>query len=431
MLNKTKFISITCALFLSTSINAKELNLDEILDIALKNNTNIQVSKYQEDIKTQELKKAKSAYLPKLSASADIGNYDIEASGVTQEGDATSVTLSASQLIYDFGKTSNSIDASKYNLEASSTEIQTSTKDTILSIKEAYYDILNKHQQIIVAKEAVSLDKLQLSQANEYFKAGVRTKIDVINAQLNLSNSELKLVQANYDLKISKTKLISLLGTSYEEEIDVKLDSNDISSLAKSIKIEDENLAKLINTAFDNRSELQKYKALIKTNKANLNSAKAEYYPTLDVSASYSDKNSDDISSLEQTQTAVLLNLKWDLFTGDTTSANKKISLANLSTTKKQFEQQKLQIRQDVTSAYLNLEQSFESIKINLLSLDLSTRNLNLANERYKAGLNDLLEVNDAKLEYTKSKTNLVNSYYTYLSNTANLEYSLGLSGTK
>ncbi len=431
MLNKTRFISITCALFLSTSINAKELNLDEILDIALKNNTNIQVSKYQEDIKTQELKKAKSAYLPKLSASADIGNYDIEASGVTQEGDATSVTLSASQLIYDFGKTSNSIDASKYNLEASSTEIQTSTKDTILSIKEAYYDILNKHQQIIVAKEAVSLDKLQLSQANEYFKAGVRTKIDVINAQLNLSNSELKLVQANYDLKISKTKLISLLGTSYEEEIDVKLDSNDISSLAKSIKIEDENLAKLINTAFDNRSELQKYKALIKTNKANLNSAKAEYYPTLDVSASYSDKNSDDISSLEQTQTAVLLNLKWDLFTGDTTSANKKISLANLSTTKKQFEQQKLQIRQDVTSAYLNLEQSFESIKINLLSLDLSTRNLNLANERYKAGLNDLLEVNDAKLEYTKSKTNLVNSYYTYLSNTANLEYSLGLSGTK
>ena len=431
MLNKTKFISITCALFLSTSINAKELNLDEILDIALKNNTNIQVSKYQEDIKTQELKKAKSAYLPKLSASADIGNYDIEASGVTQEGDATSVTLSASQLIYDFGKTSNSIDASKYNLEASSTEIQTSTKDTILSIKEAYYDILNKHQQIIVAKEAVSLDKLQLSQANEYFKAGVRTKIDVINAQLNLSNSELKLVQANYDLKISKTKLISLLGTSYEEEIDVKLDSNDISSLAKSIKIENENLDKLINTAFDNRSELQKYKALIKTNKANLNSAKAEYYPTLDVSASYSDKNSDDISSLEQTQTAVLLNLKWDLFTGDTTSANKKISLANLSTTKKQFEQQKLQIRQDVTSAYLNLEQSFESIKINLLSLDLSTRNLNLANERYKAGLNDLLEVNDAKLEYTKSKTNLVNSYYTYLSNTANLEYSLGLSGTK
>lgn len=431
MLNKTKFISITCALFLSTSINAKELNLDEILDIALKNNTNIQVSKYQEDIKTQELKKAKSAYLPKLSASADIGNYDIEASGVTQEGDATSVTLSASQLIYDFGKTSNSIDASKYNLEASSTEIQTSTKDTILSVKEAYYDILNKHQQIIVAKEAVSLDKLQLSQANEYFKAGVRTKIDVINAQLNLSNSELKLVQANYDLKISKTKLISLLGTSYEEEIDVKLDSNDISSLAKSIKIEDENLAKLINIAFDNRSELQKYKALIKTNKANLNSASAEYYPTIDVSASYSDKNSDDISSLEQTQTAVLLNLKWDLFTGDTTSANKKISLANLSTTKKQFEQQKLQIRQDVTSAYLNLEQSFKSIKINLLSLDLSTRNLNLADERYKAGLNDLLEVNDAKLEYTKSKTNLVNSYYTYLSNTANLEYSLGVSGTK
>lgn len=426
MLNKTKFISIACAIFLSTSINAKEMTLDEILDIALKNNTNIQVSKYQKEINSQELKKAKAAYLPKLSAGADIGNYDIEASGVKQDGDASTVTLSASQLIYDFGKTSSSIDASKYNLEASSSEIQINTKDTILSIKEAYYDILNKHQQIIVSKEAVALDKLQLSQANEYFKAGVRTKIDVINAQLNLSNSELKLVQANYDLKISKTKLISLLGKRSEQTIDVKPDTKDISSLAKSVKIEDDNLDKLINIAFENRSELEKFKALIKTNKASLNSANAEYYPTIDLSASYSDKNSDDISSLEQSQTAVLLNLKWDLYTGNTTNANKKISLANLSTTKKQFEQQKLQIRQDVTSAFLNLEQSFESIKINLLSLDLSTRNLNLANERYKAGLNDLLEVNDAKLEYTKSKTNLVNSYYTYLSNTAKLEYSLG-----
>lgn len=421
-----KTVSLVCIISLFTSLNAKEFNLDELIDIALNNNTKIQVSKNNKEIKTQEVKKAKSAYLPKLSASADIGNYDIKSLGSEQEGDATSVTLSANQLLYDFGKTSSSIDASKYNLDASKTEISSNTQSTILSVKETYYDILNKYQQIEVANESIKLDELQLSQANEYFKAGIRTKIDVTNAKLNLSNSQLKLVKAEYSYKIAKTKLISILGLN--KQIDIKTNNSDIKSLAKNSILKYEDLDKLIDLGLIQRPEIKKYSALIKSNKASIKNVKSQYYPRLDINASYTDKNSDDISSLESKQTAVLLNLKWDLYTGNTTNADKKIALSNLSSTNKQLEQTRLEITQDITNSYFNMKQSFDSIKIGLLSLDFSIENLNLANERYKAGLNDLLEVNDAKLEYTQAKTTLINAYYTYLSNNAQVEYSLGLN---
>lgn len=73
----------------------------------------------------------------------------------------------------------------------------------------------------------------------------------------------------------------------------------------------------------------------------------------------------------------------------------------------------------------LKIEKSYESIDISLLNLELATKNLDLATKKYQAGLNDLLELNDAKLEYTQSKTNLVNTYYSYLTNFARLEYAL------
>lgn len=427
MFKNKKIISLVCAATLFSSLNAKELNLNELVDIALQNNTNIEVSKNQKEVKVQELNKAKSAYLPKVTASADIGEYDIQSNGVTQEGSANSLTLSANQLIYDFGKTSSSIEASEHNLDASSTDILSNKQETVLGVKKAYYDILNKYQQIVVAKESVKLDELQLSQAKAYFKAGVRTQIDVTNALLKLSNSKLKLVQSQYDLKISKTKLISILGKNISEELEVKVDNKDISKLSKTARLKYKELEELITIGLTKRPEIKKFSSLIKTNKASFKNADSQYYPRIDLNASYSDKNSDDIASLESEQTALLLNLKWDLFTGFTTKADKKISLSNLNITKKQLEQQKLEITQDITNSYYNLKQSYDSINIGILSLELAVKNLDLATQRYKAGLNDLLEVNDAKFEYTESKNTLINAYYTYLTNTASLEYSLGV----
>ncbi len=61
-----------------------------------------------------------------------------------------------------------------------------------------------------------------------------------------------------------------------------------------------------------------------------------------------------------------------------------------------------------------------------ILSVDLATQKLSLAQQRYKAGLSDMVELNDAKLGYTKSKGDLVNTYYSYLLSIANLEYMIG-----
>ena len=427
MFKKKRVISSICAIFLFSNLNAKDVLLEELINTAIQNNSNIKISKYKEEIKDANYENSKAAYLPRVSAVGEVAKYDIKGSNSNQvEDNVTGFSLSANQLIYDFGKTSNIIDSAKEDYLASNFETVKNISFTVLKIKEAYYDILSSFQQINLAEESIKIDELHLIQAEKYYKAGVRTLIDVTDAQLKLSNSKLELIQAQYNLKNAQTKLISILGVDETKKIDIK-NAQEITSLAKSLEVTNFQLENLLSKGYENRPELKMFEKQINAQKLKLKSNKAEYYPRVDFDATYSDKDSDKIASVDVRQATAGVYLKWDLYTGDSTQANIKSSLASLNSSKQQLIQEKLQIKEDITNAYFKLKESEESINIALLSVDLSTVKLDLANKRYQAGLNDLVELNESKLQYTQAKSNLINTYYSYLSSKANLDYAIGV----
>jgi outer membrane protein TolC len=433
MFKTKKLISFISIISLFTTLNAKDITLKELIDLAIQNNSNIKISQHKEEIKKANLITSKAAYLPKLSAQGELAIYDIKNNGSSVDDikssvddNVTSLSLTVNQLIYDFGKTSSNIESAKKDLEASFFETITNITSIVLKTKQAYYSILNNYQQINLAQESIKIDKLHLNQANSYYEVGVRTLIDVTDAKLKLSNSKLKLVQSKYSLKNSKTKLISILGLDNISALNIKSDMQ-IENIVKKFTTKDSSLNQLIENGYKNRSELKMYKEQILSQKLKLKRDNKEYYPKLDFDASYSDKNSDKIASIDSRQTTAGIYLKWDFYTGGTTKANIKSSLANLNTLKQQRVQQKLQIKEDITSAYFKVKENQESINIALLSVQLATQKLDLANQRYEAGLNDLVEVSDSKLQYTQSKSDLINTYYSYLDSKASLDYATGI----
>lgn len=427
MFNKTKIISTICLISLFSNTYAKEVSLKELIDIAVENNSNIKISKYAQEKEKASHILSKTDYLPKVSLQGEFARYDIRSNGVKlDDNNVIGYTLSASQLLYDFGKTSNQIKAAKKNIEVSNFQTIKNISSTILNTKQAYYNILNNYQQINLAKESIKIDELHLKQANSYFKAGVRTLIDVTDAKLQLSNSKLKLVQSKYSLKNSETKLISILGTQNTDDLEIKEDV-EIKRAIKNLKRNTLNLDELLKSGLENRAEIKVLEKQIEAQQLQLQNTNKEYYPTLSLDASYSDKNSDEIKSIDSRQATAGVYLKWNLFTGNSTQENIKISLVNLNNLKQQLVQQKLQIKEDITNSYLQVKESEESINIGVLNLELSADKLNLANQRYKAGLNDLVEVNDSKLAYTQAKSQLIDTYYSYLNSKADLEYNLGI----
>lgn len=426
MYNKTKLIASIYVFSILSNANAKPINLEELINTAVENNSNIQISKYAKEKEKASYNLSKTDYLPSVSLSGELARYNIESLGTELNDNVTGYTLSASQLLYDFGKTSNQIESAKKSFEASNFEIVKNISTTVLNTKQAYYNILNNYQQINLAKESIKIDDLHLEQADNYYNAGIRTLIDVTDAKLQLSNSKLKLIQSEYSLRNSKAKLISILGIDSSDEVEINEDT-EINTAVKNIKTNKLDLEKLLKNGLENRAEINVYKKQIEAQQLELKNSNQEYYPTLNLDANYSDKNSDEIASIDAKQASVGVYLKWDIYTGNSTKENIAISLANLKSLKQQLFQQKLQIKEDITSAYLKVKENEESINIGVQNIKLSADKLDLANQRYKAGLNDLVEVNDSKLAYTQAKSQLIDTYYNYLNSKANLDYAIGV----
>lgn len=404
----------------------EEASLADLINISLANNSNIEIIRSKSEGKKAVIDFAKAGYLPNLSTVVEVGQYGVNSGTTNSSEPLYGASLSANQLIYDFGKTTSQIDSAEKDYVAAQKELISNIMDTILTVKEAYYNILNQHQLIGVAQESVQIDQLQYEQAQEYFKAGVRTKIDVTDAQLRLSNSNLDLINAQYDLKSAKTELIAIIGKNISQSFQVKTEKEEIDDLVKKIIYIKKDLNDFTNTALINRAELAMYKALIDVQQEQIKNVNAEYTPTLDFDAAYTNQET-DLAVLDTEQWNASINLKWNFYTGNSTDASLRENLASLKSLKSQLKQQELIIIQQVTDAYLNVKRMQENIKIAQLNVTLSTQNLSLADQRYKSGLNDMIELNDAKLNYTKSKSNFVNIYYNYLTAIANLDYSVGI----
>ncbi|RLA76156.1 MAG: hypothetical protein DRG78_19550 [Epsilonproteobacteria bacterium] len=432
-LNKKIFIQILVLSLLNIGVYAKEItvsnvkNLKGLIDIALENNLDIKVAKSNIDAKDAGITYASSGYLPQVSVQGDVSQYHLQSKTAHSSDDdmAIGVNASANQLLYDFGETSSGIDSAKGLYAASLKRLDSTVNEVVFSVKNAYYNILNQKQLINVAKESIKIDELQLEQAEAYFKAGVRTKIDVTNAQLKVSNSKLSLLKAEFELESAHTKLISILGVKLDKDFSIQKNEKDIIDLANSILPLNEDASSLVKMGLKQRAEIDESKANIEVAQSNYTLANSQYYPKIFLNATYDEKET-DIASLNNRQISAGVYITWDVFSGYSTEAKVRENLAGLQKSKVDLKNIELKISEEIINAYLEVKKGEDSTKIQILSLELATQNLSLAQQRYKAGLSDMVELNDAKFDYTKSKSDLVNSYYAYLISVANLEYQTG-----
>ncbi|NQY24833.1 MAG: TolC family protein [Campylobacteraceae bacterium] len=407
----------------SLSLQAStSLDLQALLELALKNNPSVQIQKYIKEEQYANITSTKAAYLPTLSANADLSSYDIkQASSAVKDKSVKTYSLIAKQLIYDFGKTSYSIKASKSNYNASKEKVLSIVSKVSFDVKKAYFSILKNYELIKVAQQSVDIDAQQLYRIQEYVNAGIKSKIDISNAKLSLSTSKLDLIKANFALKQAYNSLISLLGT--KEKYLIKEEKRDIKDLSKKIAPPLQDLEYYLAQGLKNRYELKMYEYLIQGNKDALSSSNAEFFPKVNIQASYNNTLSHE-QFLDKEQNIVGVYLSWDLFTGFSSKAKVLKNKSALNQNKEKRVQEELKIQENISAAYISLLENYESTKLSLESLALAKDNLYLSQERYKNGLNDIYELNTSKVQFTKALSSLVDIYYSYEISIANLEYA-------
>jgi outer membrane protein len=120
--------------------------------------------------------------------------------------------LNLSQNIFDFGKTSTSVEIQSLSKEASLADLQDIRGLVIFNVKQFYYGFLQGRMSREVAQETVNRFDQHYEMTKSFFETGKSSKIDVTSAEVNLSNARINLLKAENALRIAKVNLNNAMG---------------------------------------------------------------------------------------------------------------------------------------------------------------------------------------------------------------------------
>ncbi|HET7318533.1 MAG TPA: TolC family protein [Nitrospirota bacterium] len=404
--------------------SVETLTLSRAIEIALEKNPTILAARFGVDVSSNRVGEARSAYYPQLSASAAYTRINPVPGSSTFGGNETfnqfSSSVTLNQNILDFGKTSSQVDVSKYNLEASRDDLQSTQDSVIQSVKQDYYGVLQARRNRDVAEDVIKQFQLHLDQAKGFYDVGTKARIDVIKAEVDLSNAKLDLINKDNAFKIAWVTLKNVMGVPDAPEGTYTIEEK-LTFEKYTITLDE-----AVSHALDKRPDYKSAVAKRQAAESNISLQQSGHYPVLSGNASY--------NWAEIDQSPYQLNHGWSagvvltvpLFSGFLTSHQVAEAKANLYILKANEESTRQQIMFDVRQAYLNLQAAEASIATAQLAADQAKENMDLANGRYAAGVGSPIEVSDAFATYVTAQANYTSALSNYKIAQASIERAMG-----
>ncbi len=426
-MKKLLLLPIVC---MSLLANAADYTIDTLIEKALVSSPDLNISRDSFAISKQRSRQADADYLPQVDLLASAGKAGISNSTGSESGGLITGKITASQLIYDFGKTGGKMSYYSQETNASFESYNQEVSNKINSVKRDYYDLLRKDNLIKVYEENLLLTKQQLTRAERYFAAGIKTKIDVVDARVRLIEAQIKLENSKYDLNLAYVTLDKTIG-NLREHVKGHLyipDLNLSRGLYDSLPHETMTAESSIEFAFAHRHELKRYQHKVKSAEGKVRQESGDYYPGLYVGGDYQYSSVEESMQfyLPEQQWNANINLKWNLFNGMRTTAMTEQAKLTLLQERATLDDAKLRILEETSNAYINLRKSDSNVKLSEGLVIAAKEKFEQAQKRYENGLSDYIELQEARQGYISANADMVSYYYEYFISLAALDRAIG-----
>lgn len=441
------------------------LNLEQCIEIALRNSPVVSKAKANVRAAKASVGQAKSAWTPAIGAGVGFNGSNSKTGSHSFSDKYFGADAAISQLIYDFGKTNASINLQKFNEMAAEFELDYTILQTVLEVKEAYFGVLAAKANKDVQVQNVEINERQYDQIKSYFEEGIRSRIDFVNAEVNLSNAKYDMLSAqdvycdamvklnkslylinNPDYSIAPVEKfniyndltpVTLIHSHDESHGHDELHEDEIKEITLTGIIKENEIVKdhalapfdktfdeVLQIANDNRPDLKSYIAIKDAMNESLKYTKRSWFPELSANAGYNYRRNDGTNSNSLSYGADLsipavrpVNVKYQI-----DEANARLDSAN--------EDVRLiyqNIYYDVQLALCETKIYENQIPLVLDRIRLAKENFELADGRYLEGIGNYIELQDARSKYLNAQQEYINTVYQYSLARANLDFVMGV----
>ena len=437
-----------------------EYSLEDCINIALANDPNIKVAKTQKDIANSQVGLAKSDYFPNLTIGNGFTSQHNKNSGrgggFYNQGGSTSsdnnyyqLNLGVNQLIWDFGSTVARINMQKYNRESAGYDLENTILNTVYNVKMAYFEALAALANQDVYERSVRINKLNYERTNALFQEGLKSKIDVVNAQVYLTDAEISLINAQGQYQNAIVNLNNAMYYPDAPEYTLKNTESfnfqrtkpqktevNVSTVKKSGSTDYEQTAILtsgiekqdilqnykfqplvmpvndaIQKAYENRPDLKSLLMVERAQKESLKAIKRSYLPVIGANAGYNYRKNSDVSNTGfnvgvtiNFPTLNFMDMKYSIAQGN----------SYLQMAEENIDLSKKNIHFEVKNNYINMVVLQKKIPLMAQKVQQTLENFELADGRYTVGLGNFIELQQAQTNYNNAQLSFVQAVFEY-----------------
>jgi outer membrane protein len=394
--------------------------------MAVKNNPRVSVARLLALAQHQVVREIRSAELP--TGVASITAEDAENASRISAGSLTASRLfehagaggGFTQLITDFGKTSNLVASSKLQERAQNASALATTEDIVLAADQAFFNALQAQALLKVAEQNVNTRQTTENQIGELTKNKLKSTLDLSFADVNLSQAKLLLLDAQNNVDATMAALDAVLGLDRQVTYDLVEDSAPLSAPPADAD-------RLLQLAYQQRPDLQ---ALNYSTQAAIKFSHAErdqMLPTISAAGT--------VGTVPIRPAAYYLNNWWGgigvnmsipVFNGFLYSAQAKEASIRAQVASEQSRDLQDRIARDVRTAWLESNTAYQRVAVTAELLKQADLALNLAETRYQLGLSSIVELSQAQFQQTDAAIGNTDAQYQYRLSLATLNYQTG-----
>jgi outer membrane protein len=403
------------------------LTLRDAVDMALKQNPQVQIANLNIAVTQESQIVARSALLPQanLAVSEAVQRENLEAflgmkiAGFPQH--------SGPFWIFQGGPTGSAplLDLAAWHRWRESKENTTGARAQELTVREQnvllvvsqYLGSLRATADVSASQSRVDLAKALFDQASDMQKSGVGTGIDTLRANVQYQNEQQRLIEGRTTLQTSLYGLARLLNVDPHQPIELADASEFFQTPAYSAD-------ETIEQAFTQRPEMKALTSQVRAEELEKKAAQDARLPRIALNASWAEQGLSPAMAIPVYDFGASLDVP--LFTGGRIHAQIAVTDLELKKLAQQQTDLRNQIAQEVRTAAAQLESARSEVDVANLGIDLARQEVAQARDRFQAGVANNIEVITAQDELARANDNQIVALYRYNQARADLAHATG-----
>ncbi|WP_288981377.1 TolC family protein [uncultured Flavobacterium sp.] len=393
------------------------LTLEDAVKIALENNYDIKIAQNNAKIDATNNSLANAGMLPTLTA--NLTNNNSQLNTKQTQGDGTVRELDGAKnmsLTYGVGLDWTIFDgmrmfAKKEQLEIleqqGKAELQAAMLTKISEVYLTYFDLVQQQQVIASIDTAIVISNQRLTTAQNRFTIGKASKLEVLNAQVDLNSDKSLLLKQKELFRTTQIKLNALIIRDVLTDFKVAQEI----TLEQNIVFED-----IKATAQKQNPQLQAQILSKKVADLNLKQVKGNRYPTVRLTSGYNFTRSEaSLGFITQSSGQGFVygvTASVPIFNGFLQHKNEKAAQYQVENAGFLLEQQKLDLETQLATLYASYQTNLALVQVEEKNLEIAKQNLDITLAKFKIGTITTIEFRTAQQNFVEASVRYSNAQY-------------------